>query len=250
MPTEKKISVKDIKAPDEFQTFIAKVAEFFKLYGGYLATAVVAVVVALVAGVLFSRHKDAQVVASAMAFQEKAKPLLQIKLDEQGNIKMDEEGVKKASVALDDFISKDTPLSSLALFAKGMALVATKDFANAVDVLRQALSKDLPFKFAVAEALGAALDNLGQKEEAEKAYFELTKSPSRLFRAVGYMHIGDLYNPLATVKEGEVVDREKARQNYEKGLDELKGDEALLSPQEVIQKRLLQHRLKTVLSQG
>jgi tetratricopeptide (TPR) repeat protein len=250
MPPDKKITIKEIKAPDEFQTFMAKVAEFFKLYGGYVATAVVAVVVALVAGVLFSRHKDAQVVATAVAFQEKAKPLFAIKLDENGSLKMDEEGLKKASVALDDFISKDTPLSALALFAKGIALVATKDFSNAVDVLKQALSKDLPFEFAAAEALGAALDNLGQKEEAEKAYLELTKTPSRLFRAAGYMHIGDLYNPMATLKEGESVDPGKARQNYEKGLEELKGDESLLSPQEVIQKRLLQHRLKTVLNRG
>jgi len=250
MPAEKKITVKDIKAPDQFQAFMAKIAEFFKLYGGYVATAVVAVIVALVAGVLFTRHKDAQVVAKAVAFQEKARPLLDIKLDEQGNLKLDEEGLRKASVALEEFTSEESPLSVLALFAKGMALVATKDFSDAVDVLRQALLKDMPFKFAVAEALGAALDNLGRKDEAEKAYLELTKSPSRLFRAVGYMHIGDLYNPMATLKEGEKVDRETARQNYEKGLEELKGDEGLLSPSELVQKRLLQHRLKTVLTQG
>ena len=72
---KRKMSQKEIKAPDEFQTSMAKAIEFLKVNGAWVGGGLGLVVLAVVAGVLLSRYQDASAVDDANDFYGAFQPV-------------------------------------------------------------------------------------------------------------------------------------------------------------------------------
>ena len=66
---------KEIKAPDEFQNWMAKAYEWFKLYGAWVGLAAAVIVVAIIAGVLLSRHAETSKVETSAALDRALAPI-------------------------------------------------------------------------------------------------------------------------------------------------------------------------------
>lgn len=244
---KKKMSLKDVKAPDEFQTAMVRVFEFLQLYGGWILAGAAALVITIVAGILLSKRHEAALVEDAVAFQQAFAPVLAAGEPGEGE---DEKVLREKSVGaagkLESFAQEqgEKPLGGLAWVGRGLALAVSGEPKIAVESFRKGLEilGDFSLRPLVLEAVGVAAESAGMREEAVGFYSEMTKSGSRLFRAAGWLHLGDLENPLAA-EVGGGGDTKKAREMYEKGLEELPQDQMLLSSAELLMRRMLEHRL-------
>jgi len=255
MAAAKKMTQKEVKAPDEFLTSMGRVIEFLQLYGGWILAGAAAILLAIVAGVLLSRRHDTGLVERSLAFQKAFAPLMAVAetpADDQPQKKPEEVGAALAGAAqdLEKFAAdhEGTPLARVAWITRGLALLGAGQAEAAFESVRKGLDglSDASWRPITLEAAAAAADAAGKREEAEKYYAEMTRSGSRLFRAAGQMHLGDLYHPAGRVRDGEAADPKKAREFYEKGLAEIPADDSLLTPAERLFRQILKQRLATL----
>lgn len=248
--SKKKMTLKEVKAPDEFQTTMGRAIEFLQLYGGWILAGAAGVLLAIVAGILLSRRHDAAVVEEALAFHGAFAPVVTAEEALRGeDEKAAEEARNKITGAAGDLEKfaaehEGSALAGLAWVARGAAMWLAGQAGPALESFEKGLQAqgDAAFKPILLEAAGAAADAAGKRDEAERYYTEMTKAGSRLFRAMGYLHLGDLAHPLA----GEGGDAAKAREAYQKGLAEVPADDALLAPAERLTRGLLEQRLASV----
>lgn len=248
--SKKKMTLKEVKAPDEFLTSMGRVIEFLQLYGGWIAAGTALVVVAIVAGILLSRRHDAALVEESLRFYGALAPVVAADVNAKGD---DEKGttevrakLEKAAGDIERFVSEHegSPLVGVAWAVRGAALWLAGQPGEALSAFEKSLQKggDSTWKPILLEAAGAAAEAAGRLEDAGRYYAEMTKTGSRLFRAVGYLHLGDLAHPLA---EGG-GDAARAREAYQKGIGEIPGDDALLIPAERLLRRLIEQRIASV----
>ncbi len=248
--SKKRMTQKEVKAPDEFLTSMGRGIEFLQLYGGWILAGAAAVLVAIVAGTLLSRRHDAALVEEAMAFRGAFSPVVTAaKARESGDEKAVEEALNKLSGAAGDLEKfatehEDSALAGLAWVARGAALLLAGQAGPALESFERGLATqgDAAWRPILLEAVGVAADEAGRRDEAERYYTEMTRAGSRLFRAMGYLHLGDLAHPLA----GEPGDAARAREMYAKGLAEVPADDALLAPAERLTRGLIEQRLATL----
>lgn len=249
--SKKKMTLKEVKAPDEFLTSMGRVIEFFQLYGGWILAGAAVVLVAIVAGILLSRRHDAALVEKALAFRGVLGPVVAAadEARDRGDEQAAEEATKKLAGAAGDLErfateNEDSALAGLAWTARGAALLLAGQARLALESFERGLAAqgDVAWKPVLLEAAGIAADDAGLPEEAERYYAEMAQAGSRLFRAMGYLHLGDLAHPLA----GEPGDAAKAREMYQKGLAEVPADEALLAPAERVTRALIEQRLASL----
>lgn len=243
MAASKKLTRKEVKAPDEFLTSMGKVINFLQLYGGWILLGAALIILAIVGGIALSRHHEASLVERSKAFEAAVAPILKTATEEGSS---DLSSVKSALPNIEKFLAEHQD-SNLAFLAKAMMAVgslATGDTEKALSLFGEVLGASKGFSLSpiMAEAAGGAAEKAGRKEEAERYFLEMAQSDSRFFRAVAYQHLGDLYNPVGS-REG---DGKKAKEFYEKGLSELPKDEALLAPYEAFERKVLQNRLASV----
>jgi len=257
----KKMSMKEIKAPDEFQAFMAKTIEFLREYGAWILAGMAVIIVAIVSGILISRYNDAVMIDDAIAFDRAFAPVAeaavitgyQLEADEEDEESATEESKGKLASAAEDlgqFSTEydDSPLAGLALLARGAATLGAGDAQSSFEVYKEYLSAnpDSSFAFVAWEALGYAADKAGDRTEAIRAFSEMAKSGSSLARANAYLHLGDLFNPASSIKNDEESDAGKANEYYEKGLKEVGGEPTLMGPVELVTRRTLEQRISAL----
>lgn len=248
MAQSKKMSRKELKEPDEFVVTMIKVADFLKAYGGWLVVGILLLVIAIVGGVMLSRQSEISKIEKASALTRVISPVLSIQ--SQKTPKSEDEtrvDYNKTVEEIEKFEVENqaSPLGKVATLAKAMALVKAGKHESAVDEYRKLLGGDEgrgSFSFILWEALGNALDSTLKREEAEKAFEEMTKADSKVIKAFGYLHIGDLYNPMMQMKD-EKGDANKAKEAYEKGLKEVAGEESEMGQTQLLVKKSLEKRL-------
>lgn len=248
--SKKKMTLKEVKAPDEFLTSMQRVIMFLQLYGGWIVAGAAVLLIAIVAGIFLSRRHEGALVEKALAFRAAFAPLVAV--EDAAGEETTEEARKKAVEAasqLEKYATEHegSTLAGLAWSVRGAALLLAGEAAAAMESLERGLEiqKDTPWKPVLLEVAATAADAAGAREEAERYYTEMTRAGSRLFRAMGYLHLGDLYNPMASVG-GEPGDVAKAREMYQKGLAEVSGDEVLLTPAERLTRSLHEQRLSAL----
>jgi tetratricopeptide (TPR) repeat protein len=257
-----KLTRKEIKGPDEFQNVMARVVEFFRDYGTWVLAGMAVVLLAIVGGVMLSRHSDNRTIAVAADFDRAFAPVAAVGLAvesreagedaEKAKKALDESKARLAGARgdLDKFAAAhgDSPLARLAMLARGAAAAASGDAATAMQSYGAFLTADpgATFAFVAWESLGNAADAAGKRDEAERAYNEMAKSQSSLARAWAWLHLGDLYNAATRLKADETSDPAKARDYYQKGEKECGGEETLMPPIQLLAKKTIQARLLTV----
>jgi tetratricopeptide (TPR) repeat protein len=255
-PAKSKMSKQEMKAPDEFQSSMGKVFEFFQLYGAWIAAGIGAILLAIVGGVLLSRSQENARTAEAgdllKAFAPVAAYEAPKKTDDADSpdaAKAVEESKKKlvdSAAALDRVATAQAgkPMGRLALLGKAHAALVAGDADAARQAYQAVVSADANASWVpmLWESLGYAADAAGKRDEAERAFTEMTKTNSSLYSSVGYLHLGDLYHPRMAAT-GQPSDAARAREFYDKALKELSGEEALLGPFALLTKKTLQQRL-------
>lgn len=253
-----KLTRKEIKAPDEFQSKVTKALETLNLYRGWIAAGIVVVLAAIIGGMLLSRFWQRSRVETAVAFDRAFAPVIAAVLDTRAPEPGEDEATRKAREEqrtkvksavgdLDRFASShaDSPIGKAGVLGKAAAAFNAGDAEVAMQAWRSFLAGEGAgsMDFVLWESLGNAADAAGKTDEAERAYTEMAKAPSSLVRAYAYLHLGDLANPATALKAGERGDAARAREYYDKGLKEVGGEEALLGAAETLAKKTLQHRL-------
>lgn len=253
----KKMSMKEVKAPDEFQMSMAKVIDFMQQYGAWVLAGLGAVVVAIVGGILVSRHQDASALEKSQEFDRAFAPVAdQITLEPAEPVEGDEEGAadaasKKVLATAADDLDKfavdnpETSLARLALFTRGAAAMGSGDSIGAAAAYRAYVdaAPDTILRSLAWEGLGIAADRNGKRDEAEAAFAEAAKAPSSLQRATAFLHLGDLYNPTASVDGEKAPDPGKALDFYKNGLQEVSGEPNLMPPAKLLVRRTLEQRI-------
>ena len=254
----RKLTQKEIKAPDEFQTQMVKVLEWLSIWGGWVLGGAALVLVVIVGAVLLTRHVESSRIDTAVAFDRAFGPLAKAELTRPPRPSTEADAVKKAAdevqakakaaeTDLEAFVAKnaDSPLGRLAVLGKAAAAYAAGDSEVARAGWQAFLTADpgASFAFAVWESYGNVSDREGKRDEAERAYTEMTKGTSALGRAFGYLHLGDLYNPATKLRADDPTDAGRAKGLYDSGLKEVGREEVLLSPAELVAKKTLQERL-------
>ncbi|MBM4397791.1 MAG: hypothetical protein FJ087_19140 [Deltaproteobacteria bacterium] len=259
MAAKGKLTRKEIKGPDEFQTNVAKALEVMNLYRGWIIAGVTLILVAIVGGVVLSRFGERSRIDTAVAFDRAFSPVLAATLDRTAPAD-DEDAAKKLAAAaetagkvkaamadLDRFAASNAskPVAKAATLAKAAAAFHVGEAEAAMGAWRTVLGAGSAgaMDFVLWESLGNAADAAGKADEAERAYSEMAKNSSSLARATAYLRLGDLRNPATRAKAGEGGDAAKARDAYEKGVKELGGEESLMGAAEALTKKTLQHRL-------
>ena len=253
-----KLTRKEVRAPDEFQNWMGKAYEWFKLYGAWVGLGAAVIVVGIIAGVLLSRHAETSKVETSAALDRALAPIAAAQATAPSKDDKDAEAAKKASedargrakaaiADLDKFAAAhgDKPVARLAILGKAAAAMVGGDPTTAVAAYTAFLTAEptATFAFVAWESKGNEADAAGHRDEAEAAYGEMAKSTSSLIRAVAALHLGDLYNPATRLKADEPSDKTKAKDFYDTGLKEFGGEEAMLPPVQLVTKKTLQERL-------
>ncbi len=244
---KKRATLKEMKAPDEFQEAMGKVVEFFRLYGGWIGAAAGIVLVGILLGVFLSRHQEATAIKAGRAFDKAAAAVLT--LEDPTAAPEAKDGVDAASAVkpIQSFIDdhKGSALASTAKLALGTALLKSGDYEGAMAAFKGFIEAYPTSNMALTawEAYGEAADRAGNMDEAEAGFRQLTESTQPLFRINGYMHLGDLTNPAIQTTGGDAA---KAREQYEKGLAEITGEDDLLPAAQLIARKVLHARLSNL----
>lgn len=244
---KKRATLKEIKAPDEFQEAMGKVVEFLRLYGGWVGAAAGVVLVGILLGVFLSRHQEASAIETARAFDKAAAAVLTPEDPTVPAEEKDEIDRAAAVTPIRSFIEdhEGSEIATTANLALGAALLDAGDFEGAMAAFQEFISAHPTSGLALVawEALGEAADRAGKRTEAEAAFGKLVESTQPLYRIHGYLHLGDLVHP-AIAKEGG--DAAKARDLYEKGLAEIVGEDDGLPAAHLVARKALQARLSTL----
>ncbi|NOZ02352.1 MAG: tetratricopeptide repeat protein [Deltaproteobacteria bacterium] len=250
----KKMTMKEVKAPDEFQTTVAKTVEFLREYGSWVFGGIAVILVIILGGIILTRYQKSSEIDEALAFNKAFAGVAEATvLEPKGatdggpdDAEKKAEKLKAAAGQLEKF-SKDyqgTPLAALALFARGAADLNAGDTESAYKDYRTYLDSapDKTLSFIAWEALGIAADRLGKRKEAEEAFNEMSKAGSSFLRANAFLHLGDLYNA-ATAAKDDKTDAAKARGFYESGVKELAGEPKTMPPAMLLTRRTLEQRI-------
>lgn len=244
---KKRATLKEIKAPDEFQEAMGKVVEFLRLYGGWVGAAAAVVLVGILLAVFLSRHHEASAIETARAFDKAAAAILVPEDPTSPAVEKDEIDRAAAVTPIQSFIDdhKRSEIATTAKLALGAAKLDAGDFEGAMAAFQEFIQAHPASGLALVawEAYGEAADRAGKRAEAEDAFGKLTESTQPLYRIHGNLHLGDLVHP-AIAKEGG--DAAKARALYEKGLAEIVGDDDALPAAHLVARKVLQARLSTL----
>lgn len=220
-----KLTRKELKGPDEFQQTVVRVVNFLKDYGAYIGGVLAVAVIGLVGGLLVSRHLRSVEVERSAGFFKSASPILNQLLKGATDSKDASKQLAEAVKGIAQFKEhvSESELRLLADYVEGLGL-SRQDPSKALARLKAAAEGSVGkvFGFIAWEAFGAVAERAGKANLAETAYSRMQQSGSSLARAVAYLHVGDLM-----VGSGEV---QKAIEAYKKGLGELSGEPALMSP--------------------
>jgi len=246
----------ELKGPDEFQESMAKVAEFFRLWGGWIGAGVALVLVAISAGILLHRMGQSRAVERSVEWSRAMEPL---SLAEKQAAEAQEAEAEKAAreripaqaretlARLDALVAKGLPdtLKASAQFARGAAAMRAGDWTATREAFRAFLDANpgSPLAWVAWEAFGIASDIAGQRADAEKAFQEMARAESALARANAWMHLGDLYHPSLAKAPGETGDAAKAREQYQKALEAVSAPEDSLPVAQLLVRRLVEERL-------
>ncbi len=254
-----KVTKKELQAPDEFQESMAKVVEFFRLYGAWVGAGAAVIVIAIIGGVMLSRMSTTRGIEKSDAFLKAASPLAvqavqKEQQDDADATKKDAEDqqnrARQALADLDKFLADNakSDLKNLALLAKGSAMLKAGDAPGASAAWKAFLdaNPNSPYAWLAWEAFGIAADQAGNRADAEKAFLEMSKVDSGLARAYGLLHLGDLYNPLAKVRPDDPADAAKAKDFYQKGLDALNGPVDRMPGPQLVLRKTLEERAQAV----
>ncbi|MBP7125664.1 hypothetical protein KBD49_04790 [Myxococcota bacterium] len=251
-----RVTKEELKGPDEFQESMAKVAEFFRLWGGWIGAGVAMVLMGITAGILLHRMGESRAVERAREWSQALEPLSQA--EKQAAEAQDPEAEKAAReripvqaretlARIDAWIAKGLPgsMKASAQFTRGAAAMQAGDWALAREAFRSFLDAEprSPLAWLAWEAYGIASDLAGQRADAERAFLEMAKSDSGLARANAWMHLGDLYHPAIGRSPSDAVDAGKARENYQKALEAVSGPEDSLPVAQLLVRRLVEERL-------
>lgn len=247
---KRRATLKEIKAPDEFQEAMSKVVEFFRLYGGWVGAGAGVILVGILLGVFLSRHQESAAIDKAVAFDKAASIVLKPS-DPAAATPTTEapsaEALAGAVTSITAFIEDHSrsKLARTAQLAVGTAALQAGDFATAMAAFK-AFAEAYPdsgLALTAWEAYGEAADRAGNRAEAEQAFARLIESSQTLFLVNGHLHLGDLYHP-AMSPDG--ADAAKAREHYEKGLASVDGNEDEMPPAHLIARKTLQARLRSL----
>ena len=244
----KRATLKEIKAPDEFQVTMGKAFEFLKTWGAWIGTGAGIIIFGILLGVFISRHLEGASVKRFEAFRKAAAPVLtQPDPTVESPVTVSQDQLKGSVAALDDFIksNKRSKLSAGAKLAKGAAAIQIGEFETALVALKESAesTKDTYRSLVAWEAYGEAADRLGKKDDAEQAFNRMAESDGGLMKINGLLHLGDLYNPTISADGGDAA---KAREFYEKALAASEGPENDLPPAILISHKTIQARLSTL----
>ena len=257
-----KLTRKEVKAPDEFMNWMGKAFDFFKVWGRWIVGGLVLLIVVIFGAILLSRHSDSRKIEASTAFHKAFSPVVAAQAAvPAGDDEAAPEDVLKtradaqvkfsdAVKTLDTFATghKGTPLASLALLGKASAALHAGQFEPALEAYRAYLAADPQAVWApmVWESMGYAADAAGKRDEAVKAFSEMGRAPSALVRGTAYLHLGDLFNPALRMKAEDVVDAPKAREYYDKALQELAGEDRAMPRLAGLTRKLVEERLVTL----
>lgn len=251
-----RVTKEELKGPDEFQESMAKVAEFFRLWGGWIGAGVGLVLIGITAGILLHRMGESRTIDRARDWSRAMEPLSQA--EKQGSEAQDPEAEKASRdrvpaqaretlARLDAWMAKGLPgsMKASAQFARGAAALRAGDWSVAREAFRAFLDADAgsPLAWLAWEAFGIASDLAGQRADAENGFLEMSKSDSSLARATAWLHLGDLYHPLLATSPGETGNASKAREHYQKALEAVSGPEDSLPVAQLLVRRLVEERL-------
>ncbi len=248
MARKKRATLKEIKAPDEFQVTMGKAFEFLKTWGAWIGVGAGVIVFGILLGVFISRYQAGASIDRFVDFHKAAAPVLAQPDPTAETVKQPtDEELKAATTAIDEFI-KDNKRSKLALNAKltmGAAALRTGDFETALVAFKEFAegTKDPYAKLIAWEGYGEAADRLGKKAEAEQAFNHMAEAEGGLVKVNGLLHLGDLFNPDTTSEGADVA---KARDFYEKALAASEGDESELPPAILVARKTVQARLSAL----
>ena len=93
-----RVTKEELKGPDEFQESMAKVAEFFRLWGGWIGAGVAMVLMGITAGILLHRMGESRAVERAREWSQALEPLSQA--EKQAAEAQDPEAEKAARIFL------------------------------------------------------------------------------------------------------------------------------------------------------
>ena len=251
-----KVTKKELQAPDEFQESMGKVVNFFRLYGGWVGAGAGLIIVAIVGGVLLSRMNTSHAVDRSTTLLKALAPLAastEKPADAEAGKKAAEDEVgraRKVLADLDKFLADNakSELSGLAMLSKGAALMKAGDAAAAATAWKAFVDANptSPFVWLAWESIGVAADQAGRRADAEVAFGELTKVEPALAKSYGFLHLGDMYNPTAKAGAGDPVDRSKAAEFYQKGIEALSGDVERMPGPQLVARKVLEERLQSV----
>lgn len=246
---KKRATLKEIKAPDEFQEAMGKVVEFFRLYGGWVGAAAGVVLVAILLGVFLSRHQESAAIDAGRQFDKAAGALLKPADPTPPGAEAPAPAVDPAGAAttIQAFIDehKGSALAGTALLARGTAAMQAGDFPGAMAAFKGFIEAhpESGLAMTVWEAYGDAADRAGNRAEAEAAYRKMVESTQALHRVYGHLHLGDLVNPSL---QAEGADAAKAREAYTQGLAAITGEDDALPAAQLIARKTLAARLRNL----
>lgn len=215
--------VKDnLKGPDEFQQYVAKVADFFRVYGTRIAIGAGAVIVVLVAVVIIGKVMKSSDLKTASEFSGSfAKVSAQVLPNGsmEGLPVANRQEVDSARKALAEFASRNQgkEIFGLARIGEGVAALQAGDAAGAADILKAVLDggKLDPALAAIAnEAFAVAADQAGRRDDAIKAYEQIASGNGRMSKVYALLHLGDMFNPAMKISNDQPVDGTKANEYY------------------------------------
>ncbi|HNU67884.1 MAG TPA: hypothetical protein PLB35_08845 [Myxococcota bacterium] len=212
----------NLKGPDEFQQYVAKVADFFRVYGTRIAIAAGAVVVVLIAVVLIGKVMKSSSLKTASEFSEnftKVSAQILPNGSMEGLPVANRQEVDSARKALAEFAGRNEgkEIFGLARIGEGIAALQAGDAAGAADILKAVLDggKLDPALVAIAnEAFAVAADQAGRREDAIKAYELIAAGNGRMSKVYALLHLGDMFNPAMKVSDDQPIDAAKATDYY------------------------------------
>jgi tetratricopeptide (TPR) repeat protein len=226
-------------------------ADFFKKFGLWIGIGVGTIVVAIIAIVLISKAVKSSDVNAAVEF---SKSFNQVSTEilpdpsKDGAPTVNKSAIENARKALAEFAqkNKDKEIGGLAKVAEGVAALQAGDAAGAADILKVSVetpNMDPAISAVAWQAYAAAADAAGRRDEAIKAYEEMTKGNGYVAKGFGFMYLGDLFNPLMKATPDQPADAAKAREYYDKGVEQLAGDEEVMSPERIFILKSIKARL-------
>lgn len=228
-----------LKGPDEFQQYVAKAAEFFKVYGTRIAIGAGVVVIVITTTVIVSKVSQASHINKSTEFQKHLDMVTAQVLPSASMDRLpvpDRNQLETSRQALAKFVeeNKGSDIAGMAEVARGIAALQAGDAKGAVEILKPVMD-DKNIGQAVSDvalqAYATACDIAGIRDQAVAAYEKIAAAGGNMTRAYAYMSLGDIFNPAMAAAGEQGADKARAREYYDKGTESLaeqNGMEALV----------------------